>query len=64
MYYSVKDCEYLLRAKHFTLQGDHANLRWIEASQVPKVICWRVYLQSFDFDFDQRQEKHSCGLAE
>lgn len=52
MYYSVKDCEYLLRGKHFTLQGDHANLRWIEASQVPKVIRWRVYLQSFDFEFD------------
>ena len=52
MYYSVKDCEYLLRGKPFTLQGDHANLRWIEASQVPKVIRWRVYMQSFAFQFD------------
>ena len=52
MYYSIKDCEYLLRGKPFTLQGDHANLRWIEASQVPKVIRWRVYMQSFAFQFD------------
>jgi hypothetical protein len=31
MYYGVKDNEYLLRGKHFLLQGDHRNLQWMEA---------------------------------
>jgi urocanate hydratase len=26
------------------------NLVWIEASMVPKIIRWRIYLQSFDFE--------------
>jgi hypothetical protein len=51
MYYSVKLCEYYLRAKPFRLEGDHRNLIWIEASSVPKVIRWRIYLQGFAFTF-------------
>ena len=33
----------------FIIQTDHNNLRWIEASLVPKIIRWTVYLQPFDF---------------
>ena len=29
------------------IETDHNNLRWMEASQVPKIICWCAYLQSF-----------------
>ena len=51
-YYAIKECEYYLRGKKFTLEGDHANLRWIDASMVPKVIRLRVYMQSFAFNFN------------
>ena len=52
MYYSVKECEYMLRGKEFIFQSDHRNLGWIEASAVPKVIRWRIFMQSFQFKFD------------
>ena len=52
MYYAVKECEYMLRGKDFILQSDHRNLNWIEASAVPKVIRWRIFMQSFFFKFD------------
>jgi hypothetical protein len=35
--------------KPFVLETDHNNLLWMEASAVPKVIRWRIYLQSFTF---------------
>ena len=31
------------------LETDHRNLVWIEKSEVPKIIRWRVFLQSFVF---------------
>ena len=46
MYFAIKECEYMLRGKFFILQGDHRNLKWIEASAVPKVIRWRIYMQN------------------
>ena len=49
VYFGVKTCSYYLRCKEFILETDHANLQWIEASEVPKVIRWRIYLQSFNF---------------
>jgi hypothetical protein len=49
IYFGVKQCAYYLRCKEFILETDHANLQWIEASAVPKVIRWRIYLQSFNF---------------
>ena len=52
LYFGVKECEYYLRPVHFTLEGDHRNLAWMETSLVPKVIRWRVYLQGFSFIFN------------
>ena len=49
IYFGVKSFSYYLRCKPFTLETDHNNLLWMEASAVPKVIRWRVYLQSFSF---------------
>lgn len=51
-YFGIKSCEYWLRGKIFTLEGDHANLQWIEQSLVPKVIRWRIYMQGFSFKFN------------
>ncbi len=41
--------DYYLVGKEFLLETDHNNLLWIEASVVPKVVRWRIYLQSFNF---------------
>lgn len=49
IYYGVQKCNHLLRCKFFTLRTDHNNLVWMEASQVPKIVRWRLYLQSFNF---------------
>ena len=49
LYFAVNKCAYFLRAKDFILETDHNNLRWMEASSVPKIIRWRIYLQSFRF---------------
>ena len=49
IYYAVLKCSYLLRCKSFILETDHNNLLWMEKSEVPKIIRWRIYLQSFVF---------------
>ena len=49
IYFGVKMFSYYLHGKPFILETDHNNLLWIEASEVPKIMRWRVYLQSFVF---------------
>ena len=49
IFWAVKLCAYYLRCKEFVLETDHANLQYMEMSQVPKIIRWRVFLQSFNF---------------
>jgi phospholipid-translocating ATPase len=46
-YFGVHYFAYYLRGKPFILETDHRNLLWIEKSEVPIVVRWRVYLQSF-----------------
>ena len=49
IYFGVKSFSYYLMCKPFVLETDHNNLLWMEASAVPKVIRWRIYLQSYSF---------------
>jgi hypothetical protein len=49
-FFGIKTFSYYLYCKHFTLETDHNNLRWIEASSVPKVMRMRVFMQGFSFD--------------
>ena len=49
LYYAVIQFGYYLRGKEFTVETDHRNLVWMETSQVPIVVRWRVLLQSFNF---------------
>ena len=49
LYFAISKLSYYLRGKEFLLETDHRNLLWIEASQVPIVVRWRVLLQSFNF---------------
>jgi hypothetical protein len=48
-FFGVKKFEFYLRCKPFILETDHNNLIWMEASPVPKVIRWRIFLQGFAF---------------
>ena len=48
-YHGIKSNDYLLRCKEFILETDHNNLVWIKTSEVPKIIRWYVYMQSFNF---------------
>jgi len=47
LYRAVHDHSYFLRGTHFTLETDCANLIFMESSIVPKIIRWRIFLQSF-----------------
>ena len=46
-YFGVHYFSYYLRGKPVVLEIDHRNLLWIEISEVPIVVRWRVSLQSF-----------------
>ena len=46
-FFGVNYYAYYLRGKAFILETDHRNLQWIEKSEVPMVVRWRVFLQSF-----------------
>ena len=59
IYFGVKSFAYYLLCKPFILETDHNNLLWMEASAVPKVIRWRVYLQSFSFLLRHIPGKHN-----
>lgn len=48
-YFGVLSASYMLRAKPFVLETDHANLIFLEKSTAPIIIRWRVYMQSFNF---------------
>ena len=50
LFYAVSQFGYYLRGKPFVLETDHRNLVWIESSQVPIIIRWRVLLQSYTFE--------------
>ena len=50
LYFAVTQFSYYLRGKPFLLETDHRNLVWIETSQVPIVVRWRVLLQSYVFE--------------
>ena len=49
VYFGVRSHAYYLRGKAFVIETDCRNLVWIEKSEVPIVIRWRIYLQSFQF---------------
>jgi hypothetical protein len=46
---AVRHFAYYLTCKPFILETDHNNLLYMEQSIVPKIVRWRVYLQSFSF---------------
>lgn len=49
IFFGLETHAYFLYAKKFILETDHRNLIWIESSVVPKIVRWRIYMQSFNF---------------
>lgn len=47
--FAVKNFKYYLCGRDFIVETDHNNLKWMEASEVPKITRWRIFLQSFSF---------------
>ena len=56
IFYAVRTLAYYLIGKEFVVETDHNNLLWMEASEVPKIVRWRIFLQSFNFKL-----KHISG---
>jgi hypothetical protein len=46
-FFGINYFAYYLRGKAFILETDHRNLQWIEKSEFPMVVRWRVFMQSF-----------------
>ena len=59
LYFGTKSFAYYLRGKPFIIETDHANLQYIEKSEVPIIIRWRVYLQSFSHVLRHIKGKHN-----
>jgi len=49
IYAAVKALKYLLMAKEFILETDHANLQWMASNENEYIIRMRLYLQNFNF---------------
>lgn len=49
IYYCVHTLQFFLRCKEFIIETDHRNLLFMHHSEVPKIIRWYIFLQSFNF---------------
>ena len=47
IYYALRTLEYYLWGKPVVIETDHNNLQYMEMSAVPKIVRWRIYIQSF-----------------
>ena len=47
--YAVKELRLYLALRPFILETDHANILYLEKSDVPKLVRWRLYLQEYPF---------------
>lgn len=59
IYFGVHSLAYYLRGKSFIIKTDHKNLLWMESSEAPIVIRWRLYLQTFNFQLQYIQGKYN-----
>ena len=59
IFHGVHRFSYYLRGKEFIIETDHNNLQWMEASEVPMIVRWRIYLQSFPFQIRHIKGKNN-----
>lgn len=64
VYFGVHHYAYYLRGKAFILETDHRNRLWIEKSEVPMVVRWRVSASFRNVHTTHtRYVEPSCGLV-
>ncbi len=51
IYTALRDWEYLLRDRFFTIRTDHDNLRYLNIN-TPKVVRWKLAIQEFNFQVE------------
>ena len=44
---AIEHFVYYLRGEPTVLETDHRNILWIEKSDVPIIVRWRIFMQSF-----------------
>lgn len=49
IYYAFRKLEYLLRDVQFALKTDHKNLIYVTTSGSPKVLRWKMEMQTYNF---------------
>ena len=54
--FALKKLNHLVRDIHFILQTDHKNLIYSNGTASPKVVCWKLAIQEYEFDI-----KHIAG---
>ena len=59
-FYGVSHFAYYLRGKPFLLETDHLNMLWIEKSDVPIVVRWRVFLLCNVYSTCVGGQEYSC----
>ena len=60
IFHAVSAFAWYLRGKQFLVETDHRNLQWIETSDAPIVVRWRVLMQGFDFQIKHIPGKENC----
>lgn len=51
IYSALREWEYLLRDRFFTIRTDHKNLRYLNEN-TPKVVRWKLAVQEFNFQVE------------
>jgi hypothetical protein len=49
VFYCIRKWEHLLRGHSFVVETDHRNLSFIQNSETPKIVRWRLALQDYQF---------------
>jgi hypothetical protein len=52
IFFALRDLEYLIRDRKFTLRTDHRNLLFLNAQASAKVTRWKLAIQEYDFDIE------------
>ena len=49
IFYCIRKWEHMLRGHKFVVETDHKNLSFIQNSETPKIVRWRLALQDYQF---------------
>ena len=64
--FTVMKLQHHLRGHFFRVESDHRNLMYLEKSDVPKLVRWRLRLQEFNFELRHiagKENKLADGLS-